>query len=381
MSQKRNILFIYSNLGDGGTQRQRSILSQELCKDYDLYIAIFQNIQLFPFHGEVIDIDAPTSGNPLISIYNLFKRIVVIKRLIKRLQVDIIFSSSMISNMVCLLVKFLYRVKPPLVITFNNSLREKAEDMGLKGSISLFLNKRLIKYADKIITVSRALEHEIIEMGFPREKTITIYNGIAFDEMEEKSKERIDVEHAGFFNPRVPVIISVGRLTKQKNYGGLLDAFAKLRESVNARLVLIGDGTEKNYLLDKSLYLGIDKDDLLTGWVKNPYKYLKKSSIFVLSSLWEGFPNVVIEAMGMGLPVISTDCPTGPSEIITHGKTGILIPVDDTNELYEQMMKMMKNEKVRTAIAKNGRKNANNFAINVIAQKYDALFKTILERS
>ncbi len=367
-------------MGEGGTQRQRSILSGELCKKYDFTMALFQNIQLFKFYGEIIDIKAPTSENPLISIKNLIKRILSIRKIVHDNQIDVILSSSVIANMVCLLTKKLFRIDTPLVITFNNSLKEKADDMGIKGTVSLFANRHLANYADKIVSVSKVLSEEISRMGFPREKAITIYNGLAINEMLEKTKEPIEEEYKRFFKKAVPVIISVGRLTRQKNYSSLIEAFSMLRQRHNARLVLVGSGDEIDILKNQCRTLGISDDVLFTGWHKNPYKFLNRSNVFVLSSLWEGFPNVLIEAMALGLPVISTNCPTGPDEIITNDNNGILIPINDNVALYEALKRIISNRKLAHDISVNGKKRANDFSIQSIAKEWDRLFHELINK-
>lgn len=379
-TRKPKILMVYSNMGEGGTQRQRSILSGELCKKYDFTMALFQNIQLFKFYGEIIDIKAPTSENPLISIKNLIKRILSIRKIVHDNQIDVILSSSVIANMVCLLTKKLFRIDTPLVITFNNSLKEKADDMGIKGTVSLFANRHLANYADKIVSVSKVLSEEISRMGFPREKAITIYNGLAINEMLEKTKEPIEEEYKRFFKKAVPVIISVGRLTRQKNYSSLIEAFSMLRQRHNARLVLVGSGDEIDILKNQCRTLGISDDVLFTGWHKNPYKFLNRSNVFVLSSLWEGFPNVLIEAMALGLPVISTNCPTGPDEIITNDNNGILIPINDNVALYEALKRIISNRKLAHDISVNGKKRANDFSIQSIAKEWDRLFHELINK-
>lgn len=378
MDEKRKILMVYSNLGDGGTQRQRSILSKELCKRYQLSLALFQNIQLFEFYGDIIDIDAPTSRNPLVSFKNMFKRIRKLHEIIIRLDPDIIFSSSVISNMVCLITKKFYKIKKPLVITFNNSVEKKSEDMGIKGPISTFFNVRLSRYADRVVTVSKVLEEEVIGMGFLKEKTLTIYNGLDFSEMNEKADEPVEDKYSGFFSDTSPIIVSVGRLSAQKNYTMLIDSFARLRGEKDARLVIIGDGEEYEALSARCRKLGISDYVLFTGWVKNPYKYLKQSDIFVLSSLWEGFPNVLLEAMALGLPVISTDCPTGPNEIITNDDVGVLVPVNDIDALFHRMKDILSDKNLWKKLSLNGKKRAMDFSIEKKAKEYENLFEELL---
>jgi glycosyltransferase involved in cell wall biosynthesis len=308
----------------------------------------------------------------------MFKRVKKLHEIILGLDPDIIFSSSVISNMVCLITKKYYKIDKPLVITFNNSIEKKSEDMGIKGPISTFFNVRLSRYADRVVTVSKVLEEEVLGMGFSKDKTVTIYNGLDFNEMNEKAVETIEEKSEGFFSDKCPVVVSVGRLSAQKNYTMLIDSFSRLRKEMNVRLVIVGDGEDFEMLSTMCRKYGIANDVLFTGWVKNPYKYLKRSDIFVLSSLWEGFPNVLLEAMALGLPVISTDCPTGPNEIITSDDVGVLIPVNDTDALFNRMKDILTDKKLRKKLSINGKKRAMEFSIEKKAKEYENLFEEML---
>ncbi len=133
----------------------------------------------------------------------------------------------------------------------------------------------------------------------------------------------------------------MGRLTRQKDFVTLIWAFARLRESRPARLVILGEGEERGALLALADALGIASDIDLPGFVNNPYAYLSRASLFVLSSRWEGLPGVLIEALACGTRVISTDCPSGPREILAEGTYGELVPVADPASLAEAMQRAL----------------------------------------
>ena len=135
-----------------------------------------------------------------------------------------------------------------------------------------------------------------------------------------------------------PLIIAMGRLTKVKDFSTLIKAFYLVRKKLDARLIIIGEG-ELRYELEMLISKhNLQEDILLPGFLKNPFVLIQKANLFVLSSIWEGFPNVLVEAMTCGTPVISTDCNSGPSEILEHGKWGRLVPVGNISLLAKSII-------------------------------------------
>jgi glycosyltransferase involved in cell wall biosynthesis len=136
----------------------------------------------------------------------------------------------------------------------------------------------------------------------------------------------------------------VGRLEIQKDFSTLIKAFASVRQVYACRLVILGQGREQQNLNRLIVELGIENDVAMLGFVENPYPYMVKSSMFVLPSLWEGFGNVIAEAMALGTPVVSTNCQSGPAEILDNGKYGWLVPVGDSKAMAEAIMKVRSGE-------------------------------------
>jgi len=145
------------------------------------------------------------------------------------------------------------------------------------------------------------------------------------------------VEHPWFNDDTVPVLLGAGRLTRQKDFSTLIEAFARLLARRPARLVILGEGRERPQLERLIETLGIADQVWLAGHVDNPFAYMAKARLFALSSRWEGLPNVLAEAMALGIPVVSTDCPSGPDEILAGGGLGPLVPVEDAPALAEAL--------------------------------------------
>ena len=188
--------------------------------------------------------------------------------------------------------------------------------------------RRFFPRADLILAPSRDVVDDAREItGMPPEKFRVIYNPVFRPEITELSREA--PEHSWLAEPGAPVVIAAGKLKPQKDFETLLQAFALVREQRTARLIILGRGPGKQGLMELAAQLGVSDDFQLPGHVKNPYAWFSRASVFVLSSAWEGLPNVLIEALACGCPVISTDCPGGSSEILEEGRVGRLVPVGD----------------------------------------------------
>jgi len=211
----------------------------------------------------------------------------------------------------------------------------------------LTMTRRYYRRADAVVAVSRGAEKDVCEyLGLPRERVTSVYNPVATRNSQVLCNEAPD--HPWFEPGSVPVILGVGRFDVQKDFPLLLDAFARVREQRAVRLVLLGgDVTSgEQQSLQKELVvqaerLGVAHDLDMPGFVDNPLSYLNRAAVFVLSSRYEGFGNVLVEALLCGCPVVSTDCPSGPAEILENGKYGELVPVGDKYKLADAICRTL----------------------------------------
>lgn len=195
-------------------------------------------------------------------------------------------------------------------------------------------------FADNIVAVSKGTAQDLAKVIQIDPATITcIYNPIVSDGLIESGQAPVD--HPWFHDPEVPVVIGVGRLEHQKDFGTLITAFAKVRRQMRCRLVILGDGSEREMLTRMIAGLGLADDVAMPGFAPNPHAYTAKASLFVLSSRFESLANVVIEAMALGTPVIATDCPSGPAEALDHGRFGKLVRVEDPDMLADAMLDIL----------------------------------------
>jgi glycosyltransferase involved in cell wall biosynthesis len=194
--------------------------------------------------------------------------------------------------------------------------------------------------AEKIVTVSQGVADDLVEtIGINKNKLEVIYNPVLNDAMFQKAEETLD--HPWFQEGQPPVLLGVGRFVPQKDFPNLLKAFALLRKKQMARLVILGEGELRPQLETLVKELGITEDVQLPGFHRNPYVFMKRASVFVLSSVLEGLPTVLIEAMALGTPVVSTDCKSGPKEILGNSGYGTLVPTENPEALAAAIEKTL----------------------------------------
>jgi glycosyltransferase involved in cell wall biosynthesis len=209
-----------------------------------------------------------------------------------------------------------------------------------KTKVIPFLVKLLYSYADLVVAVSSGVKDDLKKFTkLPENKIKVIYNPVITQDIFIKAKEPFD--HPWFAEDCPPVILGVGRLTKEKDFPTLLKAFVLVRKEIDSRLVILGEGEERKNLEKLAKELGIEEFLWMPGFVDNPYKFMSKASVFVLSSIYEGLPTVLIEALALGCQVVSTDCKSGPREILDDGKSGKLVPAGNYKELAHAIKEIL----------------------------------------
>lgn len=239
--------------------------------------------------------------------------------------------------------------------------------------------KWLYAKTDKIITLSESTRAEMLEkLGFPEEKFTLLPNPIIDDSMDVLSNETME---EAFYHSEKKVILGVGRLTRQKDFKTLIRAFAKVREKLDCTLAILGEGEEEKEVKDLCRELGVEEDVYLPGFVKNPYKYMRHSDLFVLSSLWEDAGHVLVEAAYLKIPIVSTRCPHGQEEFLEFGKAGELCAISDVDEMAEKMLAVLTDNKNEARMEKVERAYQNSlvFHINTHGEKLDAILKELVE--
>lgn len=232
-------------------------------------------------------------------------------------------------NIAALLARRLSARPTRLVVSVHNHLSTAAAGTSKPDERRIpQLARRFYPEADRIVAVSGGVADDLAQViAVPRSRITTIYNPVFRPEILRQAQARLD--HA-WFTPGAPrVILGIGKLKPQKDFACLIRAFARVRAIRPARLLILGEGPQREALLSLARTLKIENNVALPGFVSNPFAYIGRAAVFVLSSAWEGLSNVVIEALACGCPVVSTDCPSGPAEILDGGAYGRLVPVGD----------------------------------------------------
>lgn len=230
--------------------------------------------------------------------------------------------------------------------------------------------RKLYRRADVLIACSQGVADDMFTYAnVPRSATRVIYQAAVNPDLPELARAPLD--HPWFAGGGPPVIIGVGRLVEQKNFALLVDAFARLRRTHDARLAILGDGPLREELESQIHHLGLTEDVDVAGWDTNPYRHVARSQLFVLSSRFEGLPGVLIEALACGVPVVATDCPSGPREILQDGKYGALVPMDEPEALAEAMRLSLDDPQPPPPAA------WRPFTQEQVAREYDALLREL----
>lgn len=286
----------------------------------------------------------------------------------------ILFSPYPDANIALMLAKRLSGSRAPIVVReSNNRFVSEARWGALKG----WMVKWSYCNADKVIALSKGVALDLIgRYSLPAEKVVTIYNPVDLEEIDRLSSEPCD----GFQGNNMQDgfrILSVGRLVRQKGFDLLIRAFASLKDG-RAGLSLLGKGECKEELIQLAKVLGIADSVSFPGFQGNPYAWMRNADLFVLSSRWEGFGHVIVEAMACGVCVLSTRCPHGPDEIITDGVDGALCEPDSVDDLASRINHLLNHPLERARLAEQGRQTASRFDARRIVCQYEAVFREVL---
>lgn len=317
----KKIAWIIPDLYTGGMSRVLEALSNEFNKDskYKQYNILLKKKDInFNVYGKTFSLEKE-GKNLSEKIFIFIKRIYDFYKINKKYEFDYVVSFGMAANIINILIN----KKGKTIITEHNVKSiENNIGKGINNRIYNCIYNLLIRFlynkADKIITVSKYMGIDLIKYyGIKENKIDTIYNGVDEKKIEKLKMEPLsDEEYKIFENP---VIINVGSTSRQKGQWHLIKIMPELKKAIpNIQLIILGQGEDYNKLYNLVQLLGLENNVHLMGVKSNPYKYMYNAKIFVLSSLYEGFPNVLVEAMTVGLPIISVDCKSGPRELLNN---------------------------------------------------------------
>jgi len=261
------------------------------------------------------------------------------------------------------------RKKTKIVATEHNTMsRVVANTSGLKYRLMPLWSRWALNSADAIVAVSGGVADDLsAQTGILRKRVRVIYNPVITDALH--SAAAAAVEHPWFRAGEPPVILAVGRLDKQKDFPMLVCAFRLVRNNRPARLVILGEGPDRERIERVVSDADLTQDVALPGFEHNPYRFMKRAAAFACSSQWEGFGVALVEALSVGVPVVSTDCTYGPAEILCDGKFGALVPVGDHEAMAQALLNALDNP-VQSDISAH----LDQFTVRSVASKYLSVF-------
>jgi glycosyltransferase involved in cell wall biosynthesis len=364
-NQKRIAIFL-PGLYDGGAERVMLNLAEGLTSlgfNLDLILAQAEGafIDAVPATVRLIELNkTPLSAKRTLS------SLLPLVHYIRSVRPDYMLSCLYYANIIALWAKSLARVPFRLVISEHNTFSSGKSILPYYYRL-IFQNLMKFTYpmADEIIAVSKGVAEDLTKtVGIPANRIKVVYNPIINPELS--IKKNIPIDDPWFLEKEPPVVLAIGRLTQQKGFDILIQAFAQVRKRCDARLVILGEGEERTSLNNLIRDLNLQEHVRLPGFVTNPYPYLANADLFVLSSRWEGLPTVLVEALYCGAPIIATDCPSGPREILKDGLYGQLVPVENIEALSDAILSsIINNHSIEPDISA-----WQEFSIEVVLQQY-----------
>lgn len=380
-------MFLIGTLSGGGAERVVSNLSQSLPDNVEKEIVLFgKNSKIdYPYSGNINYLDQADHRSAFQKLLISFKRIRKLRKIKKEYPSLLIISFLEYPNLLNMLSG--YRKKS--IVSVRNYMSTKHK----KGIVGMFWNftiKHFYKNARKITVVSMQMKKDLIEnYNLPEEKIKVIYNSYPLQNIKKMAKEKILLNEQKIFNK--PTIITAGRLNYQKGHVHLINAFKKIKDVIpDAQLVLLGKGSLEESLRMKAKKLEIEKSVHFLGFQQNPFKYIARSKVFVMPSYFEGFPNALAEAMACEVPVISTDCLSGPRELLAPNEIdgvidykvnkkryGFLVPAfDDQNKkdvegsISKLTIELIENMELNSYYSNKSKKRIEDFDIKKIINEW-----------
>ena len=406
----KKIFFLINSLDTGGSERVLSQVARDFSEKKGVEVKVFTII-------DVNRIDPGLKYTPLvrektisytewlfssIDMFGAFSSYASkFRKIVEREKPDMIISFLELSNFINIRVSSSVARKPKCVISVRSNLSLVYDGFG--NMLVREKIKSLYPQADMIIANSSFSAGDLVKnFGCGPGKVRVVHNPVDLERIERLAKGKLPAKYSGFFGPGVKAIISVGRLNHFKGQKYLLEAFANVRKKIaSGRLVIVGDGELREKLKGQARDLGIESDVLFAGDQQNPYNFISKADVFAFTSVQEGFPNAMLEALACGTPVVSTDCIAGPAEILSPGsragklkaareaRFGVLVPSfsesDSGSEkerklriLESTIIKVLNSPSVRKKYRKAGPSRAGDFDRKKVSEGFFRTINSIL---
>jgi len=367
MIKQRKIAFFSYDMRVGGAEKMiLTLLPWFINAGYSIDLVLVKKTGAF-----LTDID------PRVNLISLKKEHVgqslfPLLKYFKKSKPDVFISNLTHLNIVTIIAKFFSGTRSKIIITEHSSITTNNLQKGGKEGILVFLARFLYPLADKTVVVSEGAAQNLIEaIKINPNKVQSIYNPIDMDRIRILSGEKID--EFWLTEKSIPVLIAIGRLEQEKNFSFLLNVFQTLIKKRKARLLILGEGSEREALEKQIKVYGIQNEVKLPGIKTNPYPYISNADILVCTSKYEGFNITLAESLACGTPVISMNCPYGPAEILDNGTYGQLISPGDQDGMVNAIIAAIDHPESLPSKEKL-MERAKRFSAEKIFSEYQELF-------
>lgn len=374
-SSRLNVLFFTASLGGGGAEMHLLRLINQL--DRQQFRPSLALTRAGGSYETNLSRDVPVhfldTGKIASSTLQMLRSILPLRRLIQSEQPDLVCAVMGHANLVALLSTRGLPNPPKVVISVQNPPSIQSKNWLVKRGI-LTLLPVLYPRADRIIALSHGVAVDLARLVPQAADRIQVIPNAGFDPAVLAAAQQPLPDDRPI--PR-PLVVACGRLTAQKDFPTLLAAFAQVRRVLPAHLWIIGEGSQRQQLEAQIRELHLSDCVQLLGFQPNPFQWMRAADLFVLSSIYEGFGNVIVEAMACGTPVIATDCPSGPGEIIQHQVSGLLVPPRNAGAIAEAIVHVLSYPVWQQTLRAGGQQRAQQFHSQRIAAEYGAMFQSV----
>lgn len=369
MVKERTILFFLTGLNGGGAEKVMITIANFLASAgvRVIFVVVSRGGVYAGLLSPEVEFMTLRTNNKLLAIFELAWKI-------KEIKPTCVISSILGPNIILALANMLAGSKAKLVLREANTPSMEASQGSLKQKVMRRVSKPFYPKADVVITVSKAVELDVKNYYGQGISCETIYNPVNVNEIHELALQVPAKWHP--WDDDAAIIISAGRLSRQKDYATLLRALHSVLKVKDCKLIILGEGELRSELEDMIRSLRLESHVWLPGFVDNPFPYFKAAQVFVLSSRWEGMPNVLIHALAMGLRVVSTDCPSGPKEITDNGRFGYLVEVGGVEAMKHAIVSCLEAKESREEKAIVDQYIKESFDMTMICKAYQKILTT-----
>lgn len=365
MGDNPRVIFVLPSLGTGGAERVVVTLANAICEEYNVTIvSLFKTDSVYSFDNRIFRENLAnkniTSTNVFSALYNNILLVLKLKRIVKKSNANLLIGFTTTANIIAIIVSKLAGIQCIISERANPYLFNP-------NKLWTITRKNLYRYASCLIVQSDHSKSYFSRL-INQEKIRILPNPLSKD-IENNRDLTI---------PKSNIVLSVGRLDTNKNQKMLITAFAQIN-APNWELVLVGDGQRRKELEHLVEQLEITEKVVFTGNIRHTSDYYNKAKIFAFTSRSEGFPNVLIEAMYHGLAIVSTNCDSGPAELIQDGINGYLIPVDDVEALKTKLEELMRDEALRNKLGESAKSKSKNFTLDNVVVDWKELINNNLQ--